>query len=47
MLQFIEQTAIILLSNIRWLVSVTDNIGLPRGVRWIFLINLGNIIPLH
>jgi hypothetical protein len=46
MLQFKEQTAIMLLSIIRWLVSVTENISLPRGVRWILLTNLGIIIPL-
>jgi len=35
--KFIEQTAIILLSNIRWLVSVTEDIGLLRGVGWNFV----------
>jgi hypothetical protein len=41
MLQLTEQTKIIVLSNIRWLVSVTDNIGLLRGVRWIFVNKFG------
>jgi len=40
-LQFVEKTAIILLSNIRWLVSVIENIGLTQGVRWIFVNKFG------
>ena len=40
MLQF-KKKVIILLSNIRCLVSVTDNIGLLRDVRWIFVNKFG------